>query len=63
MTSQNETGAVLVLDPLPSLLDQLATLAATVLGEHRNDAGLCASCGSAWPCGLVVLAEHNLAVL
>lgn len=41
----------------------LSTRAADVLNEHVSDAGLCAVCGSAWPCDRVRLAEHNLAVL
>jgi hypothetical protein len=40
-------------------LAQLHRLAAVVLGEHQNDRDLCAVCGCAWPCELVVLAEHN----
>lgn len=63
MTSQETIGVVAVLDPLSSPFDRLACLATTVLGNHQDDAGLCAVCGSAWPCALVTLAEHNLAVL
>lgn len=38
-------------------LHQLATV---VLNEHTNDHGLCVICGSAWPCDLTNLADHNV---
>jgi hypothetical protein len=44
-------------------LTQLLELATSVMNEHLSDQGLCAVCGSAWPCERAVLAEHNLAVL
>jgi hypothetical protein len=47
----------------PPELTQLLELATSVINEHVNDQGLCAVCGSAWPCERAVLAEHNLAVL
>ena len=47
----------------PPELERLCGTATLVLNEHVNDAGLCAVCGSAWPCERVQLAEHNLAVL
>ncbi|KWX02437.1 hypothetical protein [Carbonactinospora thermoautotrophica] len=50
-------------DLFPSTVHQLSTIASQVLNEHVNDAGLCAVCGSAFPCGRAVLAEHNLASL
>jgi hypothetical protein len=53
----------LATDRFPPELTQLLKLATTVIGEHVNDHGLCAVCGSAWPCERAVLAEHNLAVL
>ncbi len=41
-------------------LEALSSLAVTILNEHTDDAdNLCVVCGSAWPCELVVLAEHN----
>ncbi len=44
-------------------LTSLRTAATREITEHLNDDGLCAICGSAWPCERVVLAEHNLALL
>lgn len=43
--------------------EMLCSLAVAVLTEHTDAAGLCAVCGCAWPCELVVLADHNLAAL
>jgi hypothetical protein len=43
-------------------VEQLTHLATTVLNEHTNNAGLCATCGSAFPCPSAVLAEHNAAL-
>jgi hypothetical protein len=42
-------------------LVQLISIATRVIGEHVNEQGLCAVCGSAWPCERAVVAEHNLA--
>jgi hypothetical protein len=42
-------------------IDRLRALATRTLNEHQDDRGLCAVCGSAWPCESVVLADHNLA--
>jgi hypothetical protein len=50
-------------DRLPVILAALSSLATTVLGDHTNDADLCAVCGSAWPCERATTAAHNLAVL
>lgn len=50
-------------DLFHSTVHQLSTIASQVLNEHVNDHGLCAVCGSAFPCGRAVLAEHNLASL
>ncbi len=48
----------------PLALDRLHDLATTVLNEHVNDHGLCAACpGTAFPCALAVMAEHNAALL
>lgn len=41
-------------------LARLRTAAVDVLNSHVNDHGRCAACGSDWPCGRAVLAEHNL---
>jgi anti-sigma regulatory factor (Ser/Thr protein kinase) len=43
-------------------LARLRTVAVGVLNSHVNDYGRCAACGSDWPYGRVVLAEHNLAL-
>ena len=43
-------------------LARLRTVAIGVLNSHVNDHGRCAACGSDWPCGRAVLAEHNLAL-
>jgi len=48
-------------DRFPPEVLQLLALATSVMNEHVNDQGLCAVCGSAWPCERAVLAEHNLA--
>jgi hypothetical protein len=50
------------LDPL-STLDRLTNVTVAVFGVHRSGATCCAICGTGWPCGEVVLADHNLAVL
>ena len=49
--------------PVLEDLGALSSLAVAVLNEHTNQAGLCAVCGSAWPCEQASLAEHNLAAL
>ena len=41
----------------------LRALATRVINDHVDDCGLCAVCGSAFPCELAVLAEHNLDLL
>ena len=43
-------------------LATLRTVAIGVLNSHVNNCGRCAACGSDWPCGRAVLAEHNLAL-
>ena len=58
MTGQEATTANLLVH-----LGTLSSLAVAVLTEHTNDRGLCAVCRYAWPCELVALADHNLAVL
>ena len=42
-------------------LAKLRTIAISVLNSHVSNYGRCATCGSDWPCGHAVLAEHNLA--
>lgn len=44
----------------PELLALLAT-ATEEIDLHIDDRGLCAACGSAWPCERARLAEHALA--
>jgi hypothetical protein len=40
-------------------LEALSSLAMRVLDAHIDAAGLCAVCGAAWLCELVLLADHN----
>jgi len=42
-------------------LAHLLTTATSVTNEHVNNQGLCAICGSAWPCERALVTEHNLA--
>jgi hypothetical protein len=49
------------IDRFPPELAQLIRTATSVINEHVCDRGLCAICGSAWPCERAVVAEHNLA--
>ncbi|HEX3781448.1 MAG TPA: hypothetical protein VHX38_17445 [Pseudonocardiaceae bacterium] len=44
-------------------LVKLIELATIVINEHTDVDGLCAVCGSAWPCERVVFAEHNIELL
>lgn len=46
--------------PCETEIKKLRALAMKTINEHTNDRGLCAVCGSAWPCELGVLADHNL---
>lgn len=62
MIVATETG-VYPVDGLVAEVEHLAQLASVVLNEHTNDNGLCAVCGSIFPCGSAVLAEHNVALL
>lgn len=39
---------------------KMATLATTVINEHADCHGLCAVCGSAWPCDRVALSRTTL---
>ncbi len=43
-------------------LARLRAVAAGVLNSHVHECGRCTACGSDWPCGRVVFAEHNLAM-
>jgi hypothetical protein len=63
MERPSASVAVPVTDYFPPELELLCSRAVLVLNEHIDAAGLCAVCGSAWPCERVQLAEHNLAVL
>jgi hypothetical protein len=59
-------GSDLGLFPVESVhaeLEHLARVAAGVLNEHTNVNGVCAVCGSSFPCEPAVLAEHNVALL
>ncbi|SNQ47517.1 conserved hypothetical protein [Frankia canadensis] len=51
------------IDYYPPEIAQLCAVAAREITEHENVRGLCVICGSVWPCGRAVLAEHNLAVI
>jgi hypothetical protein len=42
MTRQNTTETISVRDPLPVTLELTGALATSVLGEHIDQAGLCA---------------------
>jgi len=48
--------------PIPEF-EALRALASRVINEHVDYDGLCAVCGSAFPCGRAVLAEHNLGLV
>ncbi len=61
MIAATEPG-VHPVDGLTVAIERLAQLATVALNEHTNDYGLCAVCGSAFPCERAVLAEHNLAL-
>lgn len=54
MSSQIET-----VDDVITEFAKLSRLATCVMNEHANDSGLCVVCMCAWPCHLVVLADHN----
>jgi hypothetical protein len=51
---------------MTTLLDteiaRLARRASKVITQHTNHHGVCAACGSDFPCDRAVLAEHNLAL-
>jgi hypothetical protein len=48
-------------EPVPPELEAMIALATQAINDHTDNAGLCAVCGSAWPCERAMLAEHNLA--
>jgi hypothetical protein len=57
---KHQTAARPATEGLPAAgLKALTSLAVTVLNDHSNAAGLCAVCGCAWPCELVLRADHN----
>jgi hypothetical protein len=58
MTVQ-QAVTTLTAEGLPAGLEGLWSLAVTVLSAHTDAAGLCAVCGWAWPCELVLRADHN----
>jgi hypothetical protein len=55
----HHAATALTAEGLPVGLEALSSLAVTVLNEHVNAAGLCAVCGCAWPCELVLHVDHN----
>jgi hypothetical protein len=59
VNGQNGPGVTPILDRASTTLAQLSALATKVLNEHTHDHGLCAICGSAWPCKRVKVAAHN----
>ncbi len=63
MNNQQTATTAPVTYSQPSALELLRSTATVVLNEHVNAYGLCAVCGSAFPCERAVLAEHNLASL
>ena len=63
MSRQNTTATSCASDPLLVVPELMGAPAISVLGECTDDAGLCAMCGSAWPCEHVVLAASNLVVI
>jgi hypothetical protein len=46
---------------IPPQLMRLLGIAQKVIGQHVNEGGCCAGCGSARPCRRAQLAEHALA--
>jgi hypothetical protein len=59
-------GTATTLYPVESVqaeIENLAHLATAVLNEHTSEAGLCAVCGTGFPCDSAILADHNLALL
>jgi hypothetical protein len=54
-------SALQISDGTAPEIERLRATATRLLGEHVNDAGLCAVCGSSWPCERVLLADTNLA--
>ncbi len=66
MTPQPTTRAVTLATATvdcSTALDRLHEAAAAVLNEHTNDSRRCAARPGVFPCGLAVLAEHNVALL
>jgi len=58
------TTSPLPVADLQAEIPRLAQVATNVLNEHVNDDGWCAVCpGTAFPCALAVVAEHNAALL
>ncbi|MGH4011632.1 MAG: hypothetical protein ACRDTH_26290 [Pseudonocardiaceae bacterium] len=56
---KHQPAATPAAEGVPAGLEALSSLAVTVLNAHANAAGLCAVCGCAWPCEVVVVADHN----
>jgi hypothetical protein len=55
----HHAATALPAEELPAGLEALWSLAVRMLNAHADAAGLCAVCGAAWPCELVLLADHN----
>lgn len=56
---KHQPAAAPAAEVLPAGLEALSSLTVTVLNAHTNAAGLCVVCGCAWPCELVMCADHN----
>jgi hypothetical protein len=50
-------------DLFPPEVRHLLVTARRVIDQHISDNGICAECGSIWPCKYARLAESALAVL
>lgn len=56
----HESTAVLTFEGTDFLPPELRIIAGNeVLNEHVDDLGLCAVCGSAWPCQFTELAQFG----
>jgi hypothetical protein len=57
------TGPPVTDDDLPSSLVRLLKTAQQEIDRHINDRGLCAVCGSAYPCERAALADLALSAM
>jgi hypothetical protein len=60
---QEKRDSNIVVDYLPPSLAHLHNTAQHEIDWHVNDSGLCAVCGSAFPCERAVLADLALSAL